>query len=130
MTLYAFLDGLLLGIRIHTDGFNSSGPRFHKAFLAVVEEALKKDDLRVKDLNHVRRDPVFGNVWEAEQMVLEGLHSMVLALESPRLVVANYLITATTAQRELQATYPAYADWFTDLGKIFVTTLLGADDDA
>lgn len=120
MSLPAFYRGFLYALREQLSEdprFEAEGDRFHEAFRAALEHA-------VRDLPSVPAaqmlenfDPVFGVSPEATEMLLEGERDFILALLNPRLRVAQFKISMDTARQELDG-YPQkealrkLAGWF------------------
>lgn len=89
--------GLLLGVAELRRGFLADGDAFHLAYRAAIA-AHESDATRLAAESF---DPVFGVYRDAEDMVLEGIRDLILALDRPHLRRATFLISAARAREEL-----------------------------
>jgi hypothetical protein len=105
MNLPMFYRGFLYALRERVGDaeprFEAEGERFHEAFRAALEFAVR--ELPVVPASRILEnfDPVFGISPEATEMLLEGERDFILSLLNPRLRVAQFKITRETAKSEL-----------------------------
>jgi hypothetical protein len=105
-----FYMGLMLALRALRDDFVAEGTGFHEAFLSAVNFAREQGEFEIENARRIRLDPVFGVVHEANEMVLEAEQARLVALLNPRLKKAQFKISKTQADRELEET--GAAEWF------------------
>ena len=121
---HLFNQGLLLAARAAgaPTEFVTEGPKWDAAFGAVVNHL--SDDHRVHAwLKFCYRDPMFGNWPAASELILQGEHDLLLALLSPTLGRAAFLLKKEQAAQELEE-FP-YREWFQSVGEIFAKALHG-----
>jgi hypothetical protein len=106
---------VLLALRAHRLRFMADGDRFHFAFRCMLEEAPPTWDM--ESILDECWDPVFGVHPGASAMLLEGMVSMLLSLDAPRMTTAHFTIARAEAQQELQEM--DHADIYRDLAKTF-----------
>lgn len=112
---HQFYSGLMLAIAASgMTSFNAESPSFYEAFLRAVECA-RKDERAVEGLHSMTRDPVFGVVHQANEMLVEALEDRVITLLSSQ---AHFKISKAQASLELMASEdPA---WFKMLALAFI----------
>ncbi len=116
-----FYRGVLLALRAHRRRFVCDGNRFHDAFGSMLEAAAPTWNMAGILQGDEWRDPVFGVYPGASAMILEGMSSMLLALESPRMTMATFTIAPAQAEAEL-AEFD-YADVYRNLASVLQTKL-------
>lgn len=125
---HTFYSALLLALReLRQEPFEAEGSSFHRAFLAVIEKVKQDRPFELQGLQRIKRDPVFGFVKEANEMILEAEHDRILSLLNPRLKMAQFKISSEQARRELEKLV-SNPDCFRDLARVF-DEQLGCSDE-
>ena len=102
MDTSVFFRGVLFALRERRDNFVAEGVTFHTAFRAMLETALREPSFAAAAERMLENfDPVFGVFPEATEMLLEGERDFIVALENPRLRVAQFKLNETEAREEL-----------------------------
>jgi hypothetical protein len=115
---HEFYSGLMLAIRAYGQpSFDAEGPSFYKAFLGAVERA-KKDGWEVEGIRSMTRDPVFGVVHQANEMLVEAEEDRIIALLNPQLREAHFKISKAQAAKELAES--GEDEWFKTLALEFI----------
>ena len=115
---HEFYSRLMLAIRAcGSDHFDAEGPTFYDAFLRAVERA-KADGREVEGIGSMTRDPVFGVVHQANEMLLEAEEDRIIALLNPQLKEAHFKISQAQAAKELAET--GDEEWFKQLACEFI----------
>ena len=102
MDTSVFFRGVLFALRERRETFVAEGVTFHAAFRAMLETALDEPSFAAAAARMLENfDPVFGVFPEATEMLLEGERDFIVALENPRLRVAQFKLDESEAREEL-----------------------------
>ncbi|HKY34559.1 MAG TPA: hypothetical protein VJN18_01360 [Polyangiaceae bacterium] len=103
MDTSVFYRGVLFALRErHRTTFIAEGTKFHAAFRAMLETAVHEPPFAAAAERMLENfDPVFGVFPEATEMLLEGERDFIVALENPRLRIAQFKLDEEEARNEL-----------------------------
>lgn len=102
MDTSVFFRGILFALREHRSGFVAERAKFHAAFRAMLERAKHDPSFAAVAKRMLENfDPVFGVFPEATEMLLEGERDFIVALENPRLLMAQFKLDEQEARQEL-----------------------------
>jgi hypothetical protein len=115
---HEFYSGLMLAVAASGQtSFDAEGPSFYEGFLRAVERA-RNDGCDVEGIRSMTRDPVFGVVHQANEMLVEAEEDRIIALLNPQLKEARFKISQAQAAQELAAS--GEHEWFRTLALEFV----------
>jgi hypothetical protein len=96
-----FYCGVLYALREHTKRFETL-QRFHSAFGVALEEVTEGPYLKEARNMKMSFDPIFGTYRAAEDMLLEGLHSLLVCFESPSYNYSLLQLSEKCSREELE----------------------------
>ncbi|MGA7120428.1 MAG: hypothetical protein WBY94_10040 [Polyangiaceae bacterium] len=99
-----FYRGVLIALSERRERpFVAEGNSFHAAFRSMLEFAKTEPSTASAAVRMLENfDPVFGVSPEATEMLLEGERDFIVALDNPRLKVAQLKLTPVQAREELE----------------------------